>query len=229
MTTFERAREAGERHRRMVWRYWRHAAAAFMVLSMLATAPVWYTVLSTRDDRYGVLYNVPHHKVAIVFGAGVLPDGEPTPYLKNRIETGVVLYKAGIVDKLLLSGDNRTAHYNEPVGMGKYAEQQGVPRADIVLDYAGYSTYDTCYRAQAIFGLHDAVLVSHGYHLPRAMTTCNHLGVRSVGVAPLRGTTPGRDYSLNYLAREVLSTDKAMIELLVHAKPAVLGVPEPIN
>jgi vancomycin permeability regulator SanA len=186
-------------------------------------------MLSTDQDRYDQLYDTPHHKVAIVFGAGVQPNGEPTPYLKRRVETGASLYRHHKVDILLLSGDNRTSHYNEPVAMKKYAQRLGVPADRIVLDYGGYSTYDTCYRAHAIFGLREAVLVSHGYHLPRAMTTCNRLGVQSVGVATQPMSIPGRDYSLNYIVREVLSTDKAMVELLFRPKPAVLGVPEPIK
>jgi len=226
---YARAQRVGERHRQWISRYWWVGLVVFVLCIGLVLLPVLYIVQHTRSARYDVVVSVPQHKVAIVFGAGVWPDGEPTPYLKRRIETGVQLYKAHKVQVLLMSGDNSTAHYNEPVAMGKYAERLGVPHDRIVLDYAGYSTYATCYRAQAIFGLHDAILVTHKYHLPRAITTCNRLGVHSVGLGVLQAGTPGKDFPINYLVREVLSVDKAALELLLRPEPPVLGVPEPIN
>jgi len=130
---------------------------------------------------------------------------------------------------LLLSGDNSTSHHNEPVAMRRYAEQLGVPAEAIVLDYAGFNTYDTCYRAAAIFGVHDAILVSHAYHLPRALMTCDRLGVHSVGMAAEQAGRIGRDFSVNYLLREVVSTDKAGLQVVFKPQPTVLGCAEPIK
>jgi vancomycin permeability regulator SanA len=110
--------------------------------------------------------------------------------------------------------------------MKKWALKLGADDKDIVLDYAGYSTYDTCYRANYIFGVHEAVLVTQGYHLPRAVMTCNDLGIKSVGVAALRR---GTDVEINYITREWLSTNKSTIQLIAKPKPTVLGNPEPIK
>ena len=199
----------------------------FIVL--LIVGPTIYAKVATSPARYDAniisLISVPKHDVAIIFGAGVLPNGQPTEYLRNRIITGVTLYKEGRVRKILMSGDNRTSHYNEPAAMARYAQMLGVPRKDIVEDYAGYNTYATCYRASVIFAISSATVITQGYHLPRAVMTCNHLGITTIGVAAKR---QGRDSALMYIAREFISTDKAVIELMVKPVPAVLGGPEPI-
>jgi vancomycin permeability regulator SanA len=215
----------------IVKKYKRLEIAAVIILALLIWGPSIYANLSTRSLRYNIdktsIKNVPKKDVAIVFGAGVnRQTGEPTPYLQWRVETAVKLLKAGRVQKILMSGDNSIEKYNEPEAMKKWALKLGADDKDIVLDYAGYSTYDTCYRANYIFGVHEAVLVTQGYHLPRAVMTCNDLGVKSVGVAALRR---GTDVEINYITREWLSTNKSTIQLIAKPKPTVLGNPEPIK
>ncbi|HET9173717.1 MAG TPA: ElyC/SanA/YdcF family protein [Candidatus Saccharimonadales bacterium] len=161
-----------------------------------------------------------------MFGAGVLPNGQPTQYLRERVQTAVNLYKAGRVKKLLMTGDNGATYYNEPRAMRALAMQLGVPEQNIVLDYAGFNTYDSCYRAHAIFKVHNAVLVSQGYHLPRALMTCNALGINSIGIAAAHTS---RDYTASYIAREFLSTDKALVQIIAKPLPTVLGNVEPIS
>ncbi len=92
-------------------------------------------------------------RVAVVFGAGLTSSGGPTTVLKDRVETAVNLYQTGKVEKVLMSGDNRYLDYNEPGAMMAFALELGMPEEDIVLDYAGRRTYDTCYRARDIFQL----------------------------------------------------------------------------
>ncbi len=126
--------------------------------------------------------DVPTRRIAIVFGAGLWRNGTATPVLQDRVQTAANLYFAGKVEKLLMSGDNRFVEYNEPAVMREVALSLGVPNEAIVLDYAGRRTYDTCYRAKAIFGVSEAILVTQSFHLPRAIYECNALGVASVGV-----------------------------------------------
>jgi SanA protein len=165
--------------------------------------------------------------VAIVFGAGLWRDGTPTPVLRDRVATAAQLYFDGKVDKLLMSGDNRYVEYNEPGAMRDYAISLGVPPEDIVLDYAGRRTYDTCFRASEIFRVKEAVLVTQEYHLPRALYTCNMLNVDAVG-------TPAdqriyRQRSLFFWnTRELLATLIAFWDLHVTHPLPVLGDPEPI-
>src|SRR5512138_1971960 len=138
-------------------------------------------LLSTSSQTFTV-EDAPFKRVAIVFGAEVKRDGTPSTVLRDRVETAVALYKSGKVEKLLMSGDNRFVDYNEPESMRQYALTLGVPDADIVLDYAGRRTYDTCYRAKEIFGVNSATLVTQGFHLPRALFLCAAFGIDSVGV-----------------------------------------------
>jgi SanA protein len=166
-------------------------------------------------------------RVAIVFGAGLWRNGTPTPVLQDRIETAAHLYFDGKVEKLLMSGDNRFIYYNEPGAMREYAISLGVPVEDIVLDYAGRRTYDTCYRAKAIFGVEKAILVTQAFHMPRALYICNQLGVESQGVV-----ADNRYYRklsrLYWNLRELPAILTALWEVNVSHPLPVLGDPEPI-
>jgi SanA protein len=182
----------------------------------------WYA----RSRTFSV-DTVGNTSVAVVFGAGLWRDGSPTPVLRDRVETAVALYQNGRVSKLLMSGDNRFVDYNEPEAMKQYALELGVPEQDIVLDYAGRRTYDTCYRAREIFGLTDAILVTQGFHLPRALYTCNMLGVTARGVpADLRQY---RTKSMTYWQiRETIATLVALWQVHITHPLPILGEPEPI-
>jgi len=169
----------------------------------------------------------PSAPAAIVFGAGLMRDGSPSPILRDRVATAAELYLSGRVEKLLMSGDNRFIDYNEPQAMKEYALELGVPEEDIVLDYAGRRTYDTCYRAKHIFGLGRVLLVTQRYHLPRALLTCNALGLQAEGVR-----ADQRVYNIQSMRywriREIPALLVAMIEVyIIHPIP-VLGDPEPI-
>lgn len=167
------------------------------------------------------------HGVAVVFGAGLWRDGSPTPVLRDRVRTAANLYFAGKVEKILMSGDNRFEDYNEPAAMRDYAIGLGVPGEAIVLDFAGRRTYDTCYRARDIFGLESAILVTQRFHLPRALYTCNRLGVSSVGVEADQRIY--RRHSLAYWhTRETIATFVAMLDVHIRQPLPVLGERQPI-
>lgn len=169
----------------------------------------------------------PQERVAVVFGAGLLRTGQPTAVLYDRVAAAAELYHLGKVEKLLLSGDNRFLNYNEPGAMRQTALALGVPESAIVLDYAGRRTYDTCYRAKAIFGLERAILVTQDFHLPRALFICEALGLHVAGVSADR-----RDYRRSSMAwwhvRETVATANAWVEVRVTHPQPVLGEPLPI-
>lgn len=188
--------------------------------------PRLITTLYSIPHIYSV-QNVPPASVAIVFGAGLWRDGTPTPVLRDRIATAAELYLTGKVQKILMSGDNSRIDYNEPAAMRQYAISLGVPEKAIELDYAGRRTYDTCYRARAIFGVEEAVLITQRFHLPRALYTCNALGIRAVGVASDRQVYR-RSSLLIWNLRELPATLTALLQVhLTHPVP-ILGKPEPI-
>lgn len=168
---------------------------------------------------------VPSMPVAIVFGAGIWPDGSLSDILADRVDTAIDLYYQGKVRKLLFTGDNRYLNYNEPQRMAEYAMTQGIPEADIVLDYAGRRTYDSCYRARYIFEVESAILVTQAYHLPRALFTADRLGISVVGVAADRHQYMNMT---NYRLRELLATPVAWWEVLISHPLPVLGPTLPI-
>lgn len=170
---------------------------------------------------------VPPDRVAIVFGAGLRRDGTATAILRDRVMTAAQLYFDGKVEKLLMSGDNSTKDYNEPVAMQEYAFGLGVPREAIVLDYAGRRTYDTCYRAKAIFGLESAILVTQDFHLPRALFLCNALGLEAVGVESNNLYYLKRS-RLIWNTRELFATFAAFYDVYLSRPVPILGDPEPI-
>ncbi|MCS6994900.1 MAG: YdcF family protein [Anaerolineales bacterium] len=169
----------------------------------------------------------PTRPVAIVFGAGLTRSGEATPVLRDRIQTAARLYFAGKVRKLLMTGDNSTVYYNEPEAMRRYALALGVPDEDIVLDYAGRRTYDSCYRAREIFGVQSAILVTQKFHLPRALYLCNMLGIDGVGVAA-ENFRYRRMSLLFWNLRELAATLTALIDVHLTRPLPILGQPEPI-
>ncbi len=212
------------------WKYKWWLLGLAVVCTLLLWGPTVYAKLSTSSRRYDLSHtparDIPYKHVAIVFGAGLYDHDKPTSYLRERVSTAVQLYKAKRVNKLLMTGDNSVNTYNEPAAMRKLAMRLGVPSGDIVLDYAGRNTYDSCYRARVIFKVSQATLVTQGYHLPRALITCRGLGINAIGVAAEHAS---RDYTLGYIVREWISTDKAVYQLIAKPKPTILGPALPIK
>jgi SanA protein len=165
-------------------------------------------------------------RVAIVFGAGVKRDGTPSDALRDRLVTAEDLYKDGKVEKILVSGDNRFVDYNEPDAMREFLLDQGIPGDDIVADYAGRRTFDTCIRAKTIFQVDEAILVTQGYHLARALWTCNHFDVASHGISATH-----RNYFFDEFnkRREVLAIYRMFIDLYLWEPNYIGGGVEPIN
>ena len=138
---------------------------------------------------------------ALVLGAGIYSDGEPSPILEGRLETALWLFRSGKVGWVLVSGDNRAHNYNEPQAMRKWLIRRGVPVERVVSDYAGRRTWDSLRRAQAVFGVRRAVLVTSDFHLPRALFLARAMGLDALGVAADTSALPLRSRA-SFLARE---------------------------
>jgi len=172
--------------------------------------------------------SVPAQRVAIVLGARVYPDGRLSGMLRDRVETAVALYKAGKVQKLLMTGDNSVQDYNEPDAMKAHAVAMGVSPADIQPDYGGRRTYDSCYRARSIFQVESAVLVTQAFHLPRALFLCDQLGITAVGVVADQRVYDPRSLAWSE-TREVPATLTALLDVIRRAPPPILGNPIPLE
>ncbi len=170
----------------------------------------------------------PAERAAIVYGARVYPSGRLSGMLRDRVDTAVALYEAGKVDKLLVSGDNSTAEYDEPSAMMAHAIARGVPAEDIQPDFGGRRTYDTCYRAKHVFQLDSAILVTQEFHLPRALFTCEALGIDAVGVIADRRPYDPRSVAWSE-SREVPALVVALLDVIRQAPAPVLGEPIPLD
>ena len=171
----------------------------------------WLIRYAESDD---ILAEVPEgYSMAIVFGAGVGKDGYPSDVLMDRLRAVSDLYHTGMVSKILVSGDNRFEEYNEPDAMRGYLiEVFDVKAEDVVADYAGRRTFDTCARAKEVFGIEKAVLVTQEFHLPRAMFTCEALGIENVGYSATRQSYVMDEW---YESREILALYKAVVDLYI--------------
>ncbi|GAB2583978.1 SanA/YdcF family protein [Microlunatus antarcticus] len=210
-------------------RWLRRGTVALVSAGFLAGAAVLGSVGWVRATASGHTYAdrdlalVPATPVALVLGAQVYPSGTPSPFLAGRLDLAKRLYDAGLVEVLLVSGDNGAREYNEPDAMRRYLVDAGVPADKVVADYAGFDTYDSCSRAQRIFGVDRLTVVTQDYHLPRAVATCRALGLDAVGVGDesFRGTEAWRRGTF----RDQVACVKTVLDVVSRRDP-VLGARE---
>lgn len=162
----------------------------------------------------------------LVLGAGLKEDGAPNHMLQDRLDKGIELFKAGAAPKLLLSGDNGQEEYDEVNAMKKYALDAGIPPEDIFMDHAGFSTYESMYRARDIFLVKKAIIITQRYHQYRALYMARGFGMEAYGVVSEPRTYAGQKYRD---LREILARDKDFIKMLIKPEPTYLGETIPIN
>lgn len=162
----------------------------------------------------------------LVLGARVHDNGKPSGILKDRLITGIAAYKSGASDRLLMSGDHGTEDYDEVNVMKNYALEQGVPSEAIFLDHAGFSTYESLYRARDVFEVKSVVIVTQRYHLYRALYVAERMGLNAFGVISDLGDYSGMPY---FTAREVLARCKDFFYTIFMPLPTYLGRQIPIS
>ncbi len=162
----------------------------------------------------------------LVLGCGVRPNGEPSLMLQDRLEMGVTLYTLGAAPKLLMSGDHSREDYDEVNAMKDFAMTAGVPSEDVFMDHAGFSTYESMYRARDVFQAEKIVIVSQQYHLYRAVYDARALGLEAYGVAAEDIAYWGQ--SVRDL-REILARNKDVLWCLLQPEPTFLGEAIPVS
>ncbi len=197
-----------------------------VLTSIFVFGLAWYVNTSTNDQIFNNIDPVPEAYTAIVLGASVRSNGKPSSMLEDRIKSALELYKSGKVKRFLLSGDNGTKSYNEPKAMKEYLVAEGVPVDDIFLDYAGFDTYDSMYRAGAVFDAKRAIVVTQKFHLPRAIYIANSLGLDYYGFVGDKRIYEGESRNKK---RELLANVKAFLELLTNKEPTYIGAHIPID
>lgn len=189
---------------------------AAVVAGLAVAGTAMYVHRKAAPDTY-TARSVPANDVALVLGAQIYPDGVPSPYLRGRLDLAKKLYDTGKVRAILVSGDNGMAHYNEPDGMRQYLIDAGVPAQQVIADYAGFDTYDSCVRAREVFGVTSLTIVTQGYHLPRAVTTCELTGMHTYGVGD---HSVAKDRTWRYgQVRELAANFKMVYDVASHRTP----------
>ncbi|WP_223167502.1 SanA/YdcF family protein [Nonomuraea sp. SYSU D8015] len=210
----------------------RRTYQGLVLLSVLALAPMTWAWLSSTGHRVTAeherwLERVPAAQAALVLGAG-LYGTQPTPMLARRLDISAELYRAGKVRALLLSGDNSRKEYDEPTAMRDYLRAKGVPDAVMVLDYAGFDTWDSCVRARKVFGAARVTVVTQEFHMPRAVTLCRTAGLETFGVGDDSSRQwPGPTYV--YAARELFATAKAFADAKILDSDPVFPGPREVS
>lgn len=162
----------------------------------------------------------------LVLGCQVKDDGTPSDMLRDRLTRGIEVYNLGAAPKLLMSGDHGREEYDEVGTMKQYAIEAGISSEDIFMDHAGFSTYESIYRAKEIFQADKIIIVTQEYHLYRALYIAKQLGVEAYGVASDYHTYAGqtmRDF------REVLARCKDFVSVIFKPKPTYLGEAIPVS
>jgi SanA protein len=200
--------------------------ATFLAL-VLSTVIVNVVIVTGGQDRVASPSDAPPGPVAIVLGARVYSDGTPSPVLADRLDTGIELYRSGKVPKLLLTGDSDREEHDEVEAMRTYVLERGVASEDIFLDRAGFSTFDSLYRARDVFLISEALVVTQDFHLPRAVYIARRLGLEAVGVSADRRPYAGMGF---LRVREWAARCKALLQLhVLDSRPEVLGPAIPIS
>jgi vancomycin permeability regulator SanA len=162
----------------------------------------------------------------IILGAYVYSDGTLSSVVKDRVDVGIEAYEKGLAPKILISGDHGQTDYDEVNTIRKYIESKGIEKEDIFMDHAGFSTYESLYRAKEIFEVENAIIVTQEYHLVRALYIGNKMGVKAYGITSDLRNYRGMSY---YKLRDVFSRFKAFVYVKIKPKPTYLGEKIPIT
>ena len=213
-------------------KFWKRLRIVFVLSLAFATAFVactnFWVILSTRDKVISDIHSIHKHKVALVLGTSKkLKSGASNSFFENRIKAAAELYHEGKILHLIVSGDNRTQFYNEPIEMKKALAKLGVPDSVITLDYAGLRTLDSIVRSKEIFGQDSITIITQSFHSYRALFISKFYGIDAVALVAQDSMT-----STSYIVylREYFARTKAVLDLyILNTVPKHLGEKEPIE
>ncbi len=205
------------------------AVLLLFVISLGGIAAINIYVIKTTEkwilsiDEAGQIENI---DCILVLGAAVRNNEIPSAMLNDRLETGIELYKQNVSDKILMSGDHGRKEYDEVNVMKNFAIKSGVPSEDIFMDHAGFSTYESMYRAKEIFQADKVIIVSQKYHLYRAVYIARSLGMEAYGVPSDVRIYRGQEYRN---LREAAARVKDFFIVIIKPEPTYLGEAIPVN
>jgi SanA protein len=202
-------------------------SVSLLMIVIICFCNIWI-VKSTEENVYSDLQLLPDHQMGLVLGTSHRSvGGGPNPFFQNRIETAAHLYALGKIDHFILSGDNSTIFYNEPLEMKKALIKKGVPASAITLDHAGLRTLDSIVRSKKIFGQHKITIITQPFHSYRALFISRYYDMDAVAMV---AEEPELDRTFKVRLREYLARTKAVLDLYIFkTDPRHLGEKEKIN
>src|SRR5688572_16479616 len=197
-----------------------------LLVLIISGCNIWI-VKSTEGNVYSDLEQLPDHRIALVLGTSYRSvGGGPNPFFQNRIEMAATLYSMGKIDHFILSGDNSTKYYNEPLEMKKALIKKGVPEKAITLDYAGLRTLDSVVRSKKIFGQNKITIITQPFHSYRALFISRYYDMDAVAMV---AEDPEIEQTFKVRIREYLARTKAVLDLYIFkTDPRFLGEKEEI-
>ncbi len=188
---------------------------------ILCIAVNLHMIHSTKD----LIFSADDHPVSnndciLVLGCGIRLDGQPSQMLQDRLDTAISAYQAKLAPKILMSGDHGSPDYDEVNAMKDYAIAHGVPSEDIFMDHAGFSTYESMYRAKTIFGCQKMIIVTQRYHLYRALYNAQAMGMEAAGISSSLRTYTRQPY---FDVREAAARVKDTLWCIFKPRPTYLG------
>ena len=205
----------------------KYGIIVIIIIALIVLGINLYVRISTnkqiiKENDYTELSDV---DCIIILGAGIWGD-KPSPMLEDRLLEGIKLYQNSVSDKIIMSGDHGRREYDEVNIMKNYSIEKGIPSENIFMDHAGFSTYESIYRAKDIFEAKKVVIVTQKYHLYRALYIANQLGLEAYGV----GADPRQYVGEIYIEiREILARDKDFIKCIFKPEPTYLGDTIPVS
>ncbi len=212
----------------LFWRRVGRVGMYFLVIAfVLLILANWWVVESTKDNIFSDYDQLPSNPVGLVLGTSSrLSNGLPNPFFDNRMSAAADLYKLEKISHIIVSGDNRTKYYNEPMEMKNALMKLGVPDSVITLDYAGLRTLDSVIRSKEIFGQDHITIITQPFHSYRALFISHYFNIDAVAIV---SKEPQQEPSAKVSVREYFARAKAILDLYVlKTSPRYLGVKEPI-
>lgn len=205
----------------------KYITIAIIIIAVIIISINFYVKITTQKQiiQEKDLENMSDIDCIIILGAAIWGD-KPSPMLEDRLLEGINLYKNNVSNKIIMSGDHGRKEYDEVNIMKKYAIEKGVPSEKIFMDHAGFSTYESIYRAKEIFGAKKVIIVTQKYHLYRALYISNQLGIEAYGV----GADPRQYAGATYRElREILARNKDFVKCILKPQPTYLGETIPVS
>lgn len=198
-----------------------------LLVVFLVSSNLW-VVWSTQSDVYSNSDQLPDHRIALVLGTShKLASGKPNPFFEKRMETAADLFAMGKIDHIIVSGDNRSMYYNEPMEMRKALIKKGVPASAITLDYAGLRTLDSIIRCKQIFGQEKITVITQSFHSYRALFISEFYDIDAVAMV---ADEPDFENSIKVRLREYLARPRAIIDLyILGTAPRFMGEKEEVK